>query len=285
MVNLNLVRGGNKMKDSIETIILKAKEDVYRLLQGSNFSKFLGQGYDFSELRTYDSSDDIRHISWINSAKFGEPYVKKMYEERELNVVVAVLIDGRMVISKKQEVMAQILAVLSYSALYANDILQSCFFIGDSFKQREPSKQIEEVEATLKQLLKIEPLGLALDYGQIGQRLLEKIEEKSLLFLVGDFLEEIDLSILAQKHEVSVLIVRDSWEETPTQKPEVQLVNPITNKLLSQTLSSSAIKHYKKKLEEHDQKLYAHFNEHKIRYVKIFSSEEIVQKLESLFYN
>ena len=273
------------MKDSIETIILKAKEDVYRLLQGGNFSKFLGLGYDFSELRTYDSSDDIRHISWINSAKLGEPYVKKMYEERELNVVVSILIDGRMVIGKKQELMAQILAVLSYSALYANDLLQSCFFIGDSFKLREPSKRIEEVEATLKQLLEIEPLGLALEYGQIGQKLLEKIEQKSLLFLVGDFLDEVNLSVLAQKHEVCVLIVRDRCEEAPTQKLEAQLLNPITNRLLSQTLSSSAIKHYQQKLEEHDQNLYAHFNRHKIRYVKIFSSEEIVEKLENLFYN
>ena len=273
------------MKKNIETITLKAKEDVYRLLQGGNFSKFLGQGYDFSELRTYDSSDDIRHISWINSAKFGEPYVKKMHEERELNVVVAMLIDGRMAIGQKQELMGQVLAVLSYSALYANDLLQSCFFVGESFKQQEPTKRIEEVEATLEQLLEIEPLGLALDYSQIQQKLLEKIEEKSLLFLLGDFLEEIDLSVLAEKHEVCVLIVRDPWEENPVQKPEAQLLNPISNKLLSQTLSSSAIKHYQQKLEEHDQKLYAHFNEHRIRYVKIFSSDEIVESLEGLFYN
>ena len=273
------------MKNRQETIILKAKEDVYRLLQGGNFSKFLGQGYDFSELRSYDSSDDIRHISWINSAKFGEPYVKKMHEERELSVVVAMLIDGRMAIGSKQELMGQLLAVLSYSALYANDLLQSCLLIGERFEQREPSKRIEEVEATLKQLLEIEPLGLALDYSEIQQRLLEKIEEKSLLFLVGDFLDEVDLSVLAQKHEVCVLIVRDPWEEAPTQKPEAQLLNPITNRFLSQTLSSAALKQYQRKLEEHDQKLYAHFNENRIRYVKIFSSDEIVERLENLFYN
>ena len=275
----------SRMKKNIETITLKAKEDVYRLLQGGNFSKFLGHGYDFSELRTYDSSDDIRHISWINSAKLGEPYVKKMHEERELNVVVSMLIDGRMAIGKKQELMGQLLAVLSYSALFANDLLQSCFFVGESFKQYKPTKQIEEVEVTLKELLEVEPLGLALDYSQIGQRLLEKIEQKSLLFLVGDFLDEVDLSVLAQKHEVCVLIVRDRWEEAPIQNPEAQLLNPIRNRLISKNLSSSAIKYYKEKLEEHDQNLYAHFNKHKIRYVKIFSSDEIVKSLEELFYN
>ncbi len=271
------------MKKNIKIITLKAKEDVYRLLQGGNLSKFLGHGYDFSELRTYDNSDDIRHISWINSAKLGEPYIKKMYEERELNVVVAMLIDGRMVIGQKQELMVELLAILSYSALYANDLFQNCFFIGDSFKLYEPTKQIEEIEVVLQEFLEIKPLGLALDYGQVQKRLLEKIESKSILFLIGDFLEEVDLSILAQKHEVYVLIVRDRLEEVPLQKPEAQLLNPITNKLFSQTLSSSAIKHYKQKLEEHDQKLYTHFNKYKIRYVKILSSDEIVERLESLF--
>lgn len=267
------------------TITLKAKKDVYRLLQGGNFSKFLGQGYDFSELRSYDSSDDIRHISWINSAKFSEPYVKKMHEERELNVVVSMLIDGRVAIGKKQELMAQVFTVLSYSALYVNDLWQSCLVVGEDFLQSEPSKRVEEVETTLKQLLAIKPLGLALDYGQIEKKLLEKIASKSLLFLLGDFLEEIDLSVLAQKHEVCVVIIRDRWEEMPTLSVDAQLLNPITNKSLSQTLSSSAIKHYQQKLEEHDQKLYAHFNQHSIRYVKIFSSEEIVESLESLFFD
>ena len=267
------------------TITLKAKKDVYRLLQGGNFSKFLVQGYDFSELRSYNSSDDIRHISWINSAKFGEPYVKKMHEERELNVVVSLLIDGRMVIVEKQELMAQVFAVLSYSALYLNDLWQSCLFVGENFVQSESSKRVEEVEAMLKQLLEIKPLGLALDYTQIQERLLEKIEPKSLLFLVGDFLDEIDLSVLAQKHEVCVVIIRDRWEEMPTLSIDAQLLNPITNKSLSQTLSSSAIKHYQQKLEEHDQKLYAHFNEHNIRYVKIFSIKEIVESLERLFFD
>lgn len=66
--------------DKFETIVLKAKDDVYTHLQGANLAKFLGQGYDFSELRAYESADDIRYISWINSAKSNELYVKKMHE-------------------------------------------------------------------------------------------------------------------------------------------------------------------------------------------------------------
>ena len=89
--------------NNFKTLILKAKEDLYTLLQGSNFSKVLGQGYDFSELRPYEQGDDIRYVSWINSAKLGEPYIKKMHEERELLVHVALFIDGRTVIGNKRE--------------------------------------------------------------------------------------------------------------------------------------------------------------------------------------
>ena len=39
--------------DEFESIVLRAKDDVYTLLQGGNFSRVLGQGYDFSELREY----------------------------------------------------------------------------------------------------------------------------------------------------------------------------------------------------------------------------------------
>ena len=273
------------MNEDFETLLLKAKEDVYTLLQGGNLSKVLGQGYDFSELRTYESTDDIRHISWINSAKLGEPYVKKMHEERELNVVVSLLVDGRMVIGEKQKTMSYILALLGYSALYSNNMFQSAFFEGNIYNASEASKNIEVLEKNLKELSRLNPLGLKLEYGSIQNTLLQSIEAKSLFFVVGDFLEEIDLSILAQKHEVYVIMLRERWEENPMVSPDAQLMNPLNNKVLSQTVSKKALTHYVQKLKEHDLKLYEHFNAHNIKYTKVYESSEVLQKLEQLFYN
>jgi hypothetical protein len=65
---------------------------------------------------------------------------------------------------------------------------------------------------------------------------------------------------------------------------DVELVNPLSNSTISKILSKKALRHYKEKLEEHDEKLHAHFHEHKIKYVKVYEREEVLQKLEQLFY-
>ena len=270
--------------DDFQTIILRAKEDVYTHLQGSNFSKALGQGYDFSELRVYESSDDIRNISWINSAKLGEPYVKKMHEERELLVHVSMLVDGRTVIGEKKDLMTQILATLAYSAIYSNNLLDTFFTLGRDFKSFEPTKNIEAVESILNAFYAVEPLGLQIDSRQLENKLLKVQEQKSLFFIVGDFLDEVDLSILAQKHELCIVIIRDRWEENPTVNSDVELVNPLSTKNINKTLSKKALKYYVQKLKEHDENFYAHLNQHNIKHVKIYEQEEILQKLEQLFY-
>ncbi len=267
-----------------ETIVLRAKEEVYRLLQGENFSKFLGKGYDFSELRAYESSDDIRHISWINSAKLGEPYVKKMYESRELLVHLCVVVDGRAVIGKKQAVMTHLLTLLAYSTLLSNNLLEISLSLGREFKSFEPTKEIEVTKENLKLFAKTEPLGLKGAYEQLEERLLKVQEQKSLLFLIGDFLEPIELSLLAQKHELYVIMVRDRWEETPKVASDVELLNPLSQKSIGKSLSKRALAHYAKKLQLHDQKLFDHFHQHNIRYIKVYDSSEAMEKLEQLFY-
>ena len=272
------------MNSDFETIVLRAKEDVYTLLQGGNLSRVLGQGYDFSELRTYESSDDIRHISWINSAKLGEPYVKKMHEERELNVVVSMLLNGRTIIGKKQELMVHILALLGYSALYTNNLFQSIFFMGEASQHFEPSKNVEALESVLTHFSTLQPLGKGLNLTRVQSELFKRVEHKSLLFLVGDFLEEIDLSILVQKHEVYVIIVRDKWEESPQVPADAELVNPLTNRAINRTASKKAIAHYVQKLKEHDAKLEAYLHAHQVKFCKVYRSEEVVEKIEGLLH-
>lgn len=268
------------MDSRLETILLKAKEDVYTHLSGGNLSRVLGQGYDFSELREYESGDDIRHISWINSAKLGEPYVKKMHEERELNIAVCSIMDGRFLVGKKQEVLSYILAILGYSAYESNDLFSAWLLAGNEMKSYEMTKNIYTIERVIQESHEVKLLGKSVEYSKLNEIY---IESKSLLFLIGDFLEEVDLSLLAQQHEVVVIMVRDILEENPNISTDHQLINPQTNQAMNQTLSKRAIEHYRKKLEAHDQSLMEHFHQHAIRYTKIYTMDEVFGQLESLF--
>ncbi|CAA6806835.1 MAG: Unknown protein [uncultured Sulfurovum sp.] len=270
--------------EKFETIVLKAKDDVYTHLQGGNLAKLLGQGYDFSELRSYESSDDIRYISWINSAKSNELYVKKMHEERELLVHVSLLVDGRMVIGEKQALMTYILTFLAHSAVRTNNLFETSFFMGEELKRFEAVKSVEDLDPMVKTFQQIEPLGLTFDYKDLQNRLSKVQEQKSLFFVVGDFLDEVDLSVLAQKHELYVIMVRDRWEENPSVGFDVELVNPLSNSIIAKNLSKKALAHYVEKCKEHDEKLYAHFHQHKIKYLKVYEPSEVFKKLKQLLY-
>ena len=263
-----------------QTLLLKAKEDVYSHLSGGNLSKILGQGYDFAELREYERTDDIRHISWINSAKLGQPYVKKMHEERELNVAVCSLLDGRLLVGKKQELLTYIVAVLGYSSYETNDLFTGVVLVGSTLKQYEATKKSYAIEKQLEELSMVDLLGKKSVYKSLSTL---QLASKQLLFMVGDFLEEVDLSVVAQQHEVVVIIVRDRGEENPEISMNEQLVNPQTNQPISQTLSKRAIDHYKAKLLVHDERLYDHFHQYNIRFVKVYEQEEVMESLNQLF--
>jgi len=268
------------MNKQLQTILLKAKEDVYSHLSGGNMSGILGQGYDFAELREYDTSDDIRHISWINSAKLGQPYVKKMHEEREVNVAVCSLVDGRFLLAKKKELLSYIVAVLGYSVYEANDLFTAFTFVGSELKSYEATKNLYSIEKVVEDINSVELLGKKVDYNTID---MIELESKHLLFVVGDFLDPIDLSVLAQKHEVIVIMVRDELEENPKASVDAQLIDPQTNQVVNQTLSKSAIAYYQAKCLEHDSFLIKHFIQHNISYIKVYNSEEFIRKLENLF--
>lgn len=263
--------------EELSQIIIKAKKDIYTYLSGTNQSNFLGHGYDFAELDEYMIGDDIRNISWINSASKGNLYIKKMHEEKELNITCCALIDGRMVVDNKYKTLLSTLASIGYLANIQNDILKPIFFYKDEIKIYPIGKNKNILHQYLSDISQKELLGTKIDYTKITNRLLETIKEKSLIFIVGDFLDNIDLSILAQKHEIIAIIIRGKSEEDPSILSNTQLINPQTLKSSTQTLNQKSIKYYKVKLKEHDDKLFEHFQNYNIRYSKIYNANEIVK--------
>src|SRR5699024_5212901 len=94
-------------------------------LAGEYHSVFKGRGIDFDEVQPYAPGDDVRFIDWNVSARTGELFVKRFVEERELTVWIVVDASASMrfgsVERSKAEVVAEIAAVLAFSAIRNND--------------------------------------------------------------------------------------------------------------------------------------------------------------------
>ena len=270
----------------LKALQLKAKRQVYTLLSGNNLSKLYGEGYEFAELREYQMGDDIRKINWIITAKLGKPYIKELHANRELSIVVSALMDGGLYFGEgnaKQKKLTEVATILAYASQHNNELFTGLIYQSNSTYATPPTKQMYHIEEFSKQIHKASVLGTVLNTDNIAEDIFSHLNKPSLLFIIGDFLEEIDLSLLAQKHEVIAIIIRDRAEENPQNLGETTLSSSKSNLKLDTYFGQKSINRYLAKLHQHDEHLHQHFLAHDIRWVKIFTDEEAVFKLMRLF--
>lgn len=270
----------------LQKILVRARRQVFSEMVGNNPSIFQGEGYDFIELREYMPGDDIRHIDWNITAKLQKPYIKIFREERELNVVIASMLNGSVYFGSKrfkQDVIAEITAMLSFSTIKNGDLLSSYIFSDKLESFLKPSKKLFQVHKSTDEILNFDPLNKKADYKVLANTLFKRLRRKSLIVIVGDFFEIPDFKLLAKKHEVVAVIVRDRMEETPPQMGFTSLVDPESSAVLEGDFNTQTVKEYAKKVLVHDRELYATFRKHQIRFIKVYTDSSIGVSLRRLF--
>jgi len=273
------------MRNRLKEILLKVKKKVFTGNLGNTLSTFKGTGLDFSEIKDYVIGDDVRSINWKSTAKGVGVKVNLFNEERELNIVIAFLVNGSINFGTKrfkQEVMAEVMGFLTYSALKNSDNLTTIFFDVELEKLFKPTRKLGVLEDTLKYALELDAVKKHVNYDKLCSFVNSSIKKKSLIFLIGDFYEDIDLSSIAHRNEVYALIVRDRFEENPKFSGDISLVDPVSLDEDSMSLDKSSLKEYRELMKQHDEELYAHFLAHKIRYGKIYTDDDIYLKISEI---
>ena len=275
-----------KALSNFRVLQIKARHQVYTLLSGNNLSKLHGEGYDLSELREYQPGDDVRKINWIITAKQGKPYVKELHANRELSVVIAAMMGGSLWFGEnnaKQDTLVEVAALLGYAAHQNGDLFTGISYQKHSNSFQPPTKQLFHIETFAERLFEANTMGTLLAYDEAIKDLFLRIQKPSLIFIVGDFLQEADLSLLAQKHEVIAIIIRDRTEEDPKKLGEVILKDPQSSSKMNTFFGQKSINRYLARLRENDDALQEHFMRYGIRYTKIYTDEEPIGKLVNLF--
>ena len=130
IMNTNL--SANDLLKKVRKIEIKTRALSHQIFAGEYHSAFKGRGMAFSEVREYQYGDDVRNMDWNVTARMRSPYVKVFEEERELTVVL--LVDVRRsrlfgtVGTSRKDMLAEIAAVLSFSAIINNDKVGALFF-------------------------------------------------------------------------------------------------------------------------------------------------------------
>ena len=274
------------MNSDFRALQLKARHQVYTLLSGRNLSQLYGEGYDFAELREYRHGDDIRKINWTVTAKLGKPYIKELHANRELSVVVAAMMDGSLYFKEgnaKQITLAHTAMLLGYAAQHNANLFTGIAYTPNEIYTTPPTKQLYPIEQFNRKLYEAKLLHARLNTDASIEDLFNRVYRRSLLFLVGDFLEMVDLSLLAQKHEVIAIVIRDALEEVPEPEGEVLLEDPRRGTKRRGRLSDRTLTAYKERYALHDAALKAHFQRYDIRHIKILTNQKPVERLLRLF--
>lgn len=270
------------MNKAVKKIVLKTKKQVYGNMLGNNASLFQGEGFEFSELREYVYGDDIRKIDWKTTAKLGKPFVKIYKEERELNVVVVSVLGGSVyfgTVKQKSDLIAEVVATLGFSAVKNADLFSHIIFADTLYGISKPSKKLFSMHKAVEDILVFDPIGKEANYQALVDVLINRLKKKSLLFIISDFVGDIDLKLLSKKHDVFAVIIRDKFEENPSELGYLTLVDMETKQSFEGNVDSGTLKSYKKALHDNDEKLYKQFKKQGVRFTKIYTDEEPVLKL------
>lgn len=270
----------------LQKILVRAKRQVFSEMIGNNPSIFHGQGYDFVELREYMPGDDIRHIDWNITAKLQQPFVKVFKEERELNIVIVTLLGGSVYFGSlkfKQDIIAELAALLGYSALKNGDLLSSYIFSDKLISYTKPSKKIFQVQKITEDIINFNPIGQKVSMQEVSKTLLARLKKRSLVIMIGDFFDIPDFRVVAKKHEVISIVVRDILEEKPPVMGITSLVDPEHGYVVDGDFNSENINAYNKKIQLHDKKLFSRFQKDQIRFRKIYTGSKLGVELRRLF--
>lgn len=281
----------------VRKIEIKTRALSHQIFAGEYHSAFKGRGMAFSEVREYQYGDDVRNMDWNVTARLRTPYVKVFEEEREMTVMLLVDISRSgffgTVGSTKRDMLAEIAAVLSFSAIINNDKVGALFFSDKIEKFIPPRKGRSHLLRIIREIIELKPESSGTDIGGALRFLTNAIKQKCTAFLLSDMMDtdtsgapryEDAIKVAAGRHDLSVIKVFDPRERTI---PDIGLVNvkdSETGETAWINTSSSKVREaYAKAAQDADMKATKLMRQYQIDSVDISTGSDYVKGLMAFF--
>ena len=233
----------------VRKIEIKTRRLSNHIFSGEYHSHFKGRGMTFSEVRKYQFGDDIRDIDWNVTAKLNEPHIKIFEEERELTMMLLVDVSKSESfgtrIQQKRDLITELCAVLSFSAIQNNDKVGVVFFTDQIELFIPPKKGKSHILRIIRELIEFKPKGTGTNISEAFKFLSSVIKKRSIVFTLSDFQDEAydkNLKIASSKHDLTAIRIIDPAEEQLPDIGLVQLQNPETGTLEWVDTSSSIVR-------------------------------------------
>ena len=281
----------------VRKIEIRTKALSHQIFAGEYHSAFKGRGMAFSEVREYQYGDDVRNMDWNVTARMRAPYIKVFEEEREMTVVLLVDVSRSGLFGTqtrtKRELLAEIAAVLSFSAILNNDKVGALFFSDHVEKFIPPKKGRSHLLHIIREMLELQPTSDGTATGAALQFLTGAIKKKCTAFLLSDMLDadaaghpryEDAMKVAAGRHDLSVIKVFDPRERSLAPVGLINIKDSETGRSAWVNTDSAAVRRaygqWFTTLAGAEQQL---CNRYKVDHVEIATDSDYVKGLMALF--
>ncbi len=282
----------SELLKKVRKIEIKTRGLSSNIFAGEYHSSFKGQGMAFSEVREYQYGDAIRNIDWNVTAKLNKPYVKIYEEERELTVMLLVDMSGSQDFGSrvrlKREMVTEIAATLSFSAIQNNDKIGMLIFSDKIEKLILPQKGRKHILRIIRELLEFEPENKGTDIPAALEYFTKMIKRRCTAFLLSDFNDKQNLkdalSIANHKHDIVAIRIYDKLEASLPNIGLIRISDAETNQEKWLDTGSKATReafttNYNTRMKELDNA----FTKSGVDHVAIPCDEDFVKPLMTLF--
>ena len=275
----------------VRRIEIRTRGLVNDLFGGEYHSVFKGRGMSFSEVRKYQPGDDISLIDWNVTARSNAPYIKIFEEERELTVylIVDMSRSGNFGTLRrfKNEIAAEIAAVLGFSAIKNNDKVGLILFSDEIEKYVVPKKGKSHVLRVVRELLYHRPKGRRTSIQNALDFLLNVAKRRSVVFLISDYMDEgywKSLKVANRKHDLIGIQINDVAESDIPDLGLLKVHDPETNEQFwIDTGSKEERLLFKKEQEEKRIKFNKECDRIKFDLIQISTTSDYVDPLMNYF--
>jgi len=219
----------------VRKIQIRTSRMVTDALSGEYHSVFKGLGMEFDEVREYQPGDDVRTIDWNVTARTGKPHIKKFVEEREMTVMFMVDASQSELFGTQQqfknELAAEICAVLAFSAIKNNDKIGLIVFTDNIELYIPPKKGKKHVLRLIKEVLSFQAKGEGTNIQVALEYLNSILKRKSVTFLISDFIDsdyKRALQVSNKRHDLIAVTLNDRRDTSLSDIGIVEIFNPET---------------------------------------------------------
>ena len=217
-----------EIQKKVKELEIKSKKLTTHMFTGEYHSAFKGRGMSFREVREYAAGDDVRFIDWNVSARFSHPFTKVFEEERELSVILMVDVSASALFGtvhqRKKDLITEVGAVLTFSAINNNDKVGVIFFSDKVEQYIPPKKGKQHALYIVRELLTAEPKRKGTNLNEAMKFFHRSAKQKSIAFIMSDFLDDKyddNLRVIGSRHDVIGLKVYDKMD---MQLPKIGLL-------------------------------------------------------------